>query len=108
MRFVRPDRRLAMITAHTDVVGSLLRPVALREAREDWLAGRLTHAQFKSIEDRAVDEAVALQELAGLDVVTDFRDAQVAYWLEGKARPSHVPRCNLLDNVIRPALANRF
>ena len=60
-----------MITAHADVVGSLLRPVALRKARDDWVAGRLSHAQFKSIEDRAVDEAVCLQEAAGLDVVTD-------------------------------------
>src|SRR5262245_18073008 len=60
-----------MITAHTDVVGSLLRPAALRKARDDWVAGRLSHAQFKSIEDRAVDEAVSLQEAAGLDIVTD-------------------------------------
>jgi 5-methyltetrahydropteroyltriglutamate--homocysteine methyltransferase len=60
-----------MITAHTDVVGSLLRPVALRKARDDWVAGRLSHAQFKCIEDRAVDEAVSLQEAAGLDIVTD-------------------------------------
>ena len=60
-----------MIAAHTDVVGSLLRPVALRKARDDWVAGRFNHAQFKSIEDRAVDEAVSLQEAAGLDIVTD-------------------------------------
>ena len=60
-----------MITAHTDVVGSLLRPVALRKARDARVAGCLTHAQFKSIEDRAVDEAISLQEAAGLDVVTD-------------------------------------
>jgi 5-methyltetrahydropteroyltriglutamate--homocysteine methyltransferase len=60
-----------MITAHTDVVGSLLRPLALRNARDDRGAGRLTHAQFKAIEDRAVAEAIALQEAAGLDVVTD-------------------------------------
>ena len=60
-----------MITAHTDVVGSLLRPVALRKARDEWKTGRLSHAQFKSIEDRAVDEAVSLQEVAGLDIVTD-------------------------------------
>ena len=60
-----------MITAHTDVVGSLLRPGALRKARDDWMAGRLSHAQFKSTEDRAVDEAVSLQEAAGLDIVTD-------------------------------------
>jgi 5-methyltetrahydropteroyltriglutamate--homocysteine methyltransferase len=61
----------AMITAHTDVVGSLLRPVALLKARDDWAARRLSHSQFKSIEDRAVDEAVSLQEAAGLDIVTD-------------------------------------
>jgi 5-methyltetrahydropteroyltriglutamate--homocysteine methyltransferase len=60
-----------MIAAHTDVVGSLLRPPALRKARDDWSAGTLSHAQFKAIEDRAVDEAVALQEAAGLDIVTD-------------------------------------
>src|SRR5260221_976547 len=60
-----------MITAHTDVVGSLLRPVALRKARDDWVAGRLSHAQFKAIEDRAVGEAISLQEAAGLDIVTD-------------------------------------
>src|SRR5215469_9639157 len=60
-----------MITAHTDVVGSLLRPVALRKARNEWKAGRLSHAQFKSIEDGAVDEAVLLQEASGLDIVTD-------------------------------------
>src|SRR5713226_320120 len=61
----------AMITAHTDVVGSLLRPVALLKARDDWAARRLSHSHFKSIEDRAVDEAISLQEAAGLDIVTD-------------------------------------
>ena len=60
-----------MITAHTDVVGSLVRPVALRKARDDRKTGRLSHAQFKSIEDGAVDEAVSLQEAVGLDIVTD-------------------------------------
>src|SRR5262249_60752417 len=45
--------------------------VALRRARDDLVAGRLNHAQFKSIEDRAVDEAVSLQEAAGLEIVTD-------------------------------------
>jgi len=60
-----------MITSHTDVVGSLLRPVALLEAQEDLAAGRIARPVFKAIEDRAVDEAVALQEGAGLDVVTD-------------------------------------
>lgn len=54
-----------------DVVGSLLRPARLLRARRDLAEGRLSPARFKRIEDRAVDEAVALQEEAGLPVVTD-------------------------------------
>jgi 5-methyltetrahydropteroyltriglutamate--homocysteine methyltransferase len=60
-----------VITVHTDIVGSLLRPPALLKAREDYAAGSITPAEFKAIEDAAVDAAVKLQEDAGLDVVTD-------------------------------------
>src|SRR6266496_1044571 len=60
-----------MITAHTDVVGSLLRPVELLRAREDRTAGRISQAEFKRVEDWAVDQAIALQEAAGLEVATD-------------------------------------
>ena len=60
-----------MVTAHTDVVGSLLRPQALLDARLRFEQGEMQPAEFKRIEDAAVDAAVALQEQAGLDVVTD-------------------------------------
>jgi 5-methyltetrahydropteroyltriglutamate--homocysteine methyltransferase len=60
-----------VITAHADVVGSLLRPPELLKARDDVAAGRIGQAEFKAVEDRAVDQAVALQEQAGLEVVTD-------------------------------------
>jgi len=60
-----------MITAHADVVGSLLRPPELLAAQQERAAGRLGEAAFKAIEDRAVDQAVAWQEAAGLGVVTD-------------------------------------
>ncbi len=60
-----------MIAARADVVGSLLRPPELLEAQENLGEGRIGRAGFKRIEDRAVDEAVALQEAAGLEVVTD-------------------------------------
>ncbi len=60
-----------MIGARADVVGSLLRPAELLKARQDLAAGAITRAEFKAIEDRAVDEAVALQEEAGLEVLTD-------------------------------------
>jgi 5-methyltetrahydropteroyltriglutamate--homocysteine methyltransferase len=60
-----------MITAHADVVGSLLRPPWLLEAQERLRAGQITRSAYKRVEDRAVDEAVAQQEEAGLTLVTD-------------------------------------
>ncbi|HEY7401258.1 MAG TPA: cobalamin-independent methionine synthase II family protein [Actinomycetota bacterium] len=60
-----------MIEARTDVVGSLLRPAELLDARERLERNQLRPDAFKHIEDRAVDEALRLQEDCGLDVVTD-------------------------------------
>jgi 5-methyltetrahydropteroyltriglutamate--homocysteine methyltransferase len=60
-----------MITVHADIVGSLLRPTELLKAQRQLVDGTISAAQFKEIEDRAVDEAVALQEEVGLEVVTD-------------------------------------
>jgi 5-methyltetrahydropteroyltriglutamate--homocysteine methyltransferase len=58
-------------TARSDVVGSLLRPAYLREARQKARQGALSEADVRAVEDRAVREAIALQEAAGLDVITD-------------------------------------
>jgi methionine synthase II (cobalamin-independent) len=60
-----------MITAHADVIGSLLRPAELLNAQKQLAAGNITATEFKLIEDRAVDDAVALQESVGLEIVTD-------------------------------------
>jgi 5-methyltetrahydropteroyltriglutamate--homocysteine methyltransferase len=60
-----------VITARADVVGSLLRPPELLEARRRFAEGKISSAEFKRVEDRAVDRAIALQERAGLPVVTD-------------------------------------
>jgi 5-methyltetrahydropteroyltriglutamate--homocysteine methyltransferase len=54
-----------------DVVGSMLRPGYLLEARERHATGQMSDAEFKGIEDRAVDECVAIQVRSGVDVVTD-------------------------------------
>jgi 5-methyltetrahydropteroyltriglutamate--homocysteine methyltransferase len=64
----------------SDVVGSLLRPAALSSARCELEAGRLGAADFKRIEDGAVDDAVALQEGADLDVVTDGEMRRYAFY----------------------------
>jgi 5-methyltetrahydropteroyltriglutamate--homocysteine methyltransferase len=54
-----------------DTVGSLLRPSYLVEARQALAEERITPAEFKRVEDRAVDAAIAMQEGVGLDVVSD-------------------------------------
>jgi methionine synthase II (cobalamin-independent) len=64
----------------SDVVGSLLRPPSLMEARQKHEQGELTPSQFKFIEDRAVRDAVSLQENAGLDVVTDGEMRRYAFF----------------------------
>jgi methionine synthase II (cobalamin-independent) len=60
-----------MIRVHADIVGSLLRPAELLRAQEQLAMGAISEAQFKQIEDHAVDEAIALQEEVGLQIVTD-------------------------------------
>ncbi|MFQ5691625.1 MAG: methionine synthase [Nitrospinota bacterium] len=64
----------------SDVVGSLLRPDFLKEARERLEAGEIDPAEFKRVEDRAVDEAVELQTRAGLDVVSDGEMRRYAFF----------------------------
>lgn len=56
---------------HSDVIGSLLRPRYLSQARAAHESGQLSTWEFKRIEDRAVDQAIAMQEGVGLDVITD-------------------------------------
>jgi len=57
--------------ARSDVVGSLLRPAYLREARQAAREGRLGDGELHAAKNRAVREAIALPESAGLDVITD-------------------------------------
>ena len=66
---VRPQADLA--TIRTDVVGSLLRPPRVKDARVAFDEGRITADALRAAEDEAVRAAIRLQEDAGLDVVTD-------------------------------------
>jgi methionine synthase II (cobalamin-independent) len=71
VRDAKANLQADLTTIRTDVVGSLLRPAALREARMRFDEGAIPAAEFHAIEDRAVRDAVRLQEDAGLDVVSD-------------------------------------
>ena len=59
------------MTPRAETVGSLLRPPYLAEARAAHEAGTLSADDLRAVEDRAVDEAIALQEACGLDIVSD-------------------------------------
>jgi 5-methyltetrahydropteroyltriglutamate--homocysteine methyltransferase len=54
-----------------DHVGSLLRPKELRDARESHKAGRLSDAELRKVEDKAIAEAVKMQQDIGLKSITD-------------------------------------
>ena len=68
------------MTHRSDVVGSLLRPAYLKEARARRDEGAIAAPAFKRVEDRAVDEALALQADAGLSVVTDGEMRRYAFY----------------------------
>jgi 5-methyltetrahydropteroyltriglutamate--homocysteine methyltransferase len=69
-----------VLTPRSDVIGSLLRPAYLLDARSQYERGELTPAEFKHLEDRAVDDAVMMQLEAGLDVVTDGEMRRYAFY----------------------------
>jgi 5-methyltetrahydropteroyltriglutamate--homocysteine methyltransferase len=54
-----------------DQVGSLLRPDWLAAARMQWKRGEIDAAALRATEDRAIREAVARQQAAGLQSITD-------------------------------------
>jgi len=54
-----------------DHVGSLLRPAALKTAREQRAKGEIDAAVLKAIEDREIERVIKKQEEAGLQSITD-------------------------------------
>src|SRR6476469_8879851 len=54
-----------------DHVGSLLRPRALLDAREQFAAGAISRKELSEAEDAAIVEAIAMQERIGLQSATD-------------------------------------
>jgi 5-methyltetrahydropteroyltriglutamate--homocysteine methyltransferase len=77
-----------------DVVGSMLRPPELVEARGAMRAGRLPPDEYRAIEDRAVDDALRIQEDAGVDVVTDGeqrRNIFFDFFVSGMSGTTMVP-----------------
>jgi 5-methyltetrahydropteroyltriglutamate--homocysteine methyltransferase len=71
---------------HAETIGSLRHPEELIKARQDYEANAITRNALQAIEDRAVRDAVALQERLGFKVVTDGelrRNTYIDFVLEG-------------------------
>jgi 5-methyltetrahydropteroyltriglutamate--homocysteine methyltransferase len=62
-----------------DHVGSLLRPPELKQAREKAKRGQLSAEKLEEAEDKAIRKAVAMQEAAGLQSITDG-EFRRAFW----------------------------
>ncbi|HXM85916.1 MAG TPA: 5-methyltetrahydropteroyltriglutamate--homocysteine S-methyltransferase [Stellaceae bacterium] len=62
-----------------DQVGSLLRPPAVHAARAKAVTGEMSRAELREVEDRAIAEAVDLQESVGLQGITDG-EFRRAFW----------------------------
>jgi len=54
-----------------DHVGSLLRPPAVKQAREKLAKGEIAPADLKAVEDREIERVIKKQEEVGLQGITD-------------------------------------
>ena len=84
--------------ARAETVGSLLRPAYLLEAREARRAGTLSEADLRVVEDRAVSEAIELQESVGLDVSTDSEHRRLSW----------ISTVNIVQDNLRPSPLGGF
>src|SRR5689334_13830054 len=79
-----------------EVIGSLLRPRALKDAGRELQEGRLAAAEYTALLEKEIARVVARQEDIGLRVVTDgelARSSWFGFFFEGldgfRLEPSH-------------------
>src|SRR6266567_210135 len=65
----------------SEVIGSLLRPDYLKDALREHESGRLSESELSKVEDRAVLDAIALQESCDIDVIADGEMRRL-YWFD--------------------------
>lgn len=61
-------------------VGSLLRPVSLKQAYQDFAKGRISLDEFRAAQDKAIIESIKTQESMGFKAVTDGEFRRSSYW----------------------------
>ena len=66
--------------ARADIVGSLLRPPELQDARARRNENKNSESEMQAVEDRVIQSHIALQEAAGVDVISDG-EARRTNWI---------------------------
>ena len=67
------------IVSRSEIVGSFLRPEALKVARDAYQKGEISLSDLKKIEDQTITELVAKQKDVGLTYVSDG-EFRRSYW----------------------------
>ena len=63
-----------------EVIGSLLRPPEVKRAMQAAADGTIGRDELERAQDRAILDAIALQEACGIDVVTDGEYRRAIFW----------------------------
>ena len=67
-------------TYRAEVIGSLLRPAAVKQAMQDAAEGKIGADELQQVQDRAILDAIKLQEACGIDVITDGEFRRKIFW----------------------------
>ena len=67
-------------TYRAEVIGSLLRPAAVKDVMAAAAAGAIGPDELARVQEAAIDEAVARQEACGLDTITDGEFRRQYFW----------------------------
>jgi 5-methyltetrahydropteroyltriglutamate--homocysteine methyltransferase len=90
-----------------DHVGSLLRPLALKEARERRARGEIDAAALAAAEDREIERIIRRQEEVGLEAVTDGEFRRSWWHLDFLWGLDGVERHSLLSGVSFSGMTTR-
>lgn len=72
-------RTQTISSPHYDIVGSFLRPAALKEGRQAFADGEISAADLLTIEDKEITALVQKQKDAGLKIISDG-ELRRSYW----------------------------
>lgn len=63
-----------------EVIGSLLRPTEVKQAMQGAAEGRTDADELRQVQDRAILDAITLQESSGIEVITDGEFRRAIFW----------------------------